>query len=41
MTPQTLNNDLQKGVCDPQDLVLIVIGSCFIVAVSISYMSHR
>ncbi|EOR02812.1 ATP-dependent DNA helicase MPH1 [Wallemia ichthyophaga EXF-994] len=25
MTPQTLNNDLQKGVCDPQDVVLIVI----------------
>lgn len=27
MTPQTLNNDLQKGVCDPHDVVLIVIGS--------------
>jgi ATP-dependent DNA helicase MPH1 len=29
MTPQTLENDLEKGILDPKDIVLIVIGNFF------------
>lgn len=28
MTPQTLVNDLATGICDPLDIILIVVGSC-------------
>jgi len=36
MTPQTLVNDLVKGVCDAQDLVLLVIGNVFTFSIYLS-----
>ena len=30
MTPQTLVNDLTTGICDPLDVILIVVGSSFL-----------
>ena len=27
MTPQTISNDLEKRICDPLDIVLLVIGA--------------